>query len=89
MTKRAKRLEKGLESLKIQIEKHFEKLNQDIIEKNEISARYHIKEISRSLITTLEKKMMLLGETSEDKELISKYREKLEEFKNILGVEEE
>ena len=43
MAKRDKRLKKSIESFKEQIEKHFKKLDNDLNEKNEINARYHIK----------------------------------------------
>jgi len=57
MAKRAKRVEKGIESLKEEIEKHFEKLDGDMYENNEIVAKYHIKEIEKSLIGALEDKI--------------------------------
>lgn len=91
MAKRAKRIEKGIESLKEEIEGHFKKLDSDIIENDEATAKYHIKEIDKSLIANLEKKMLLLSknskETLENKELIDKFRKKLEEYKKKLSIE--
>jgi phage shock protein A len=45
--KRKKRLEKGIESLKKQVEIHKEKLKQAIEEGNEELARYYIKDLAR------------------------------------------
>ncbi len=88
MAKRDKRLKKSIESFKEQIEKHFKKLDNDLNKKDEINARYHIKEIDRSLIATLEKKMKLLGKnTEEDKEMLDKFKRKLEEYKKMLSIE--
>jgi hypothetical protein len=91
MAKRDKKAEKGIESLKKEIEKHFEKLDKDIIENDELTARYHIKEIDRSLIDSLEKKTMLLKENSkeskESKKLLSFLRKKLEEYKKKISLE--
>ena len=68
------------------IEKHFEKLEKDINERDEILARYHVKEIDKSLISTLEKKMSLLGEEAKDIELIKIYKNRLEDYKRKLGM---
>ena len=74
MVKRIKRLEKGAESLKMEIEAHFQKVEKDI-EENEIDlGKYHIKEIERSLIFTLERKINLIGITEESSELIKEYK---------------
>ncbi len=90
MVKRSKRLSTGIESIKIRIEEHFKKLENEINENNEILARYHFKEINRSLITTLEKKLnQLAKENTEVKELLENYRKKLEEYRKRLGMEEE
>jgi len=86
MVNRKKRLEKAIESYKAEIEKHFEKLDKDINEEDEVLARYHIKEIDKSLITALERKINLLDYDSKNVELIKKYRKKLEEYKDKLGV---
>ena len=89
MVKRSKRLKKGIESFKEEIENHFKKLDINILENDEITAMYHLKEIDKSLITTLEKKMILLGEnTKENKDIIINYRKKLEEYKKKLSIEE-
>lgn len=88
MVKRDKRLKKSIESFKEQIEKHFKKLDNDLNKKDEINARYHIKEIDLSLIATLERKMKLLGETAEDRDMLEKFKRKLEEYKKTLSIEE-
>lgn len=88
MVKRSKRLEKGIESLKKEIEEHFGKLDKDIIEENEILARYHIKEIDKSFISVLEHKINLVGGNSGDIELIKRYKNRLEEYKKKLGMEQ-
>ena len=86
MAKRSHRLEKGIESLKKEIEEHFLKIELDI-KKNKIDrGRYHVKEIDKSLISALEKKMSLLGEEAKDIELIKIYKNRLEDYKRKLGV---
>jgi hypothetical protein len=91
MVKRIKKLKISIESYKEQIKKHFEKLDKDILEDDEITARYHIKEIDKSLIASLEKKMIHLSknnqEVEEIKELLNKYKQKIKEYKRKLGVE--
>lgn len=57
MAKRAKRIEKGIESLKKEIEEHFDKIEEDIREENIDRGRYHIKEIDKSLLKALEIKI--------------------------------
>lgn len=90
MVKRARKIEKGIESLKEEIKKHFKKLDNDILENDETTARYHIKELDKSLIANLEKKMALLNKDSkeaiENKELFDKCRKKLEEYKKKLSI---
>jgi len=86
MAKRAKRLKSAIESHKAEIERHFDKLDKEINEKEEILARYHIKELDKSLIAVLEYKISLLGATKEDLELIKKCRRRLEEYKKKLGI---
>lgn len=86
MRKRAKKLKIAIESYKEEIEKHFEKLEKDISEKNDILARYHIKEIDKSLIDALEKKINLLGNDFNYIELIKKYKARLEEYKKRLEI---
>jgi len=88
MAKRAKRAEKAIESLKEEIEKHFKKIDKDIFEDDEIIARYHTKELDKSLIANLEKKMRILSkgakETQKNKELLDKLKKKLEEYKKKI-----
>jgi hypothetical protein len=82
MVKRDKRLGKSVESLKRQIDLHFTKLENDINEKNDILARYHIKEIEKNLLDSLEYRMNLLGKI--DKALLEKYRKRLKEIEDKL-----
>jgi len=82
MVKRNKRLNKSIESLKSQIEKHFTKLENEIKEENEIVAKYHIKEIDNSFLADLEKKMKFLGQV--DEELLNSYLERLNRYKKEL-----
>ncbi len=86
MAKKFKKIEKGIESLKKEIKKHFEKIEEDIKEKNINRGRYHIKEIDKSLLKSLEIKMKTLG--LKDKEFLKKYRERLDNLKKILDLEE-
>lgn len=74
MVKRSKKLKSAIESYKAEIEKHFEKLDKDIIEQDEILAKYHAKEIDKSLIATLERKIDLLGANAKDVELLKRYK---------------
>jgi chorismate mutase len=80
---REKRIKKAIESLKRRVEEHFDKLEKDIVKGNEIIARYHIKEIDRSLIDALEKRMELIGEV--EKDVIEGFRMRLKEFEKKLG----
>ena len=82
MVKRSKRLKKSIESLKEQIEKHFDKLEKEIIEKDELTAEYHIKEIENSLMFDLKRKMKILGQV--DEELLKKYKKRLDDFEKEL-----
>ena len=86
MVKRVKKIEKGIESLRKEIEEHFIKLEEDIRENRIERGRYHIKEIDKSLITALKYKISLLGENSDYSELIKKYNNFLEEYKKKLGI---
>lgn len=81
MVKRIKRVEKGIESLKEEIEKHFLKLEKDIEEGDLDRGRYHFKELDKSLIFALEKKLEVL---EEDKELVIKFRDRLNKLKEKL-----
>ncbi len=86
MVKRSKKLKSAIESYKAEIEKHFEKLDNDINEQDEILARYHIKEIDKSFISAWENKISLLEKGAEYSHLIKKYRNRLEEYKKKLGI---
>jgi hypothetical protein len=83
MAKRTKKIEKGVESLKQQIEEHFSRIERDIKENRIERGRYHIKEIDRSLLKALELKISVLG--IEDKSLKS-YKERLERLKKKLDL---
>lgn len=85
MVKRIKRAEKGIESLKEQIEKHFDKIEADILEKNIDRGRYHIKEIDKSLLKALEIKIKLLGVEKDNS--IKDYKEKIKKLRKILELE--
>ncbi|MEK6899046.1 MAG: hypothetical protein AABW79_03030 [Nanoarchaeota archaeon] len=82
MVNRTKRLEKGIESLKKEIEAHFDKIEKDISEENLDRGRYHIKEIDKSLLKALEIKLGFLGK---DDKLLEKYRARIEKIKKLLG----
>jgi len=82
MAKRSKKLEKGIESLKKQIERHFSKVEKDILENRIERGIYHIKEIDKSLMKALELKIEILG--IEDKS-IRIYTERLEKLKKKLS----
>lgn len=81
MVKRVKRIGKGVESLKKEIERHFRKIEEDIEEGNIDRGRYHIKEIDKSLIKSLEAKIELLGIKDNS---VKDYRQKLDKIKNDL-----
>jgi len=78
MAKRNKRLGKGIESLKKEIDKHFLKLEEDIKEGQIDRGRYHFKEIDRSLLLALERKIEVLKIESD---VVKSYREKLNKLK--------
>lgn len=86
MVKRTKRLEKGIESIKKEIEEHFLKLGEDITKKNKYLAEYHSKEIENNLIDAIEYKIGILGKEEEYTELIKQYKKILEEFKKRLNA---
>ncbi len=81
MDKRAKRAEKGVESLKEEIEKHFRKIEHDISEGNLDRGRYHVKEIDKSLLKALEIKIEILGIEDNSLEI---YRKRLDELRNKI-----
>ena len=81
MAKRIKRIEKGAESLKKEIEEHFLKLEEDIRESKIDRGKYHVKEIDKSLLKALEIKLEILGINDESLEV---YKERLNKLKNKL-----
>jgi hypothetical protein len=84
MAKRTKRLEKGAESLKEEIEEHFKKIEEDIKENKIDRGRYHIKEIDKSLLKALEIKIQILGVEDNSVEI---FRKRLEEVKKKLELD--
>ncbi|MBU2576145.1 MAG: hypothetical protein KKF50_00305 [Nanoarchaeota archaeon] len=82
MAKRIKRVEKGIESLKREIEEHFNKIDRDIQENNIDRGRYHLKEIDKSLLNALEIKIKILG--IKDDTSLRTYKEKLEKLKKDI-----
>lgn len=82
MVKRDKKLNKSIESFKEQIELHFKKIEEDILNDDPILANYHIKEIDKSLINAIKHKMDLLGKL--DINLLKEYEQKLLKLKNKL-----
>ena len=87
MVKRVKKLDKAIESLKEQIERHFLKIEDDIQRDNFDLGRYHAKEIDKSLIDALEKKINMLEDGKDYLVLIKNYRNRLSEYKKKLGFE--
>ena len=81
MAKRIKRIEKGAESLKKEIEEHLSKLEEDIRESKIDRGKYHAKEIDKSLLKALEIKLEILGINDESLEV---YKERLNKLKNKL-----
>jgi len=84
MAKRVKRISKGVESLKKEIEEHFLKIEKDLREENLILGRYHIKEIDKSLLKALEIKLEILGIKDNS---LAVYKERLEKLKEKFGLE--
>ena len=84
MARRIKRVEKGIESIKKQIEEHFDKLEKDIQEGNIDRGKYHIKEIDKSFIKALEDKIKLLG--IEEDISVQAYRKRLEDLRKTLEL---
>ena len=83
MAKRTKRIEKGIESLKKEIEEHFLRIEKDIQEGQIDRGRYHIKEIDKSLLKALEIKLEILGLKNDSLKL---YKERLNKLKNKLEI---
>lgn len=81
MAKRTKRVEKGIESIKEEIEIHLKKVEEDINNGNFERGRYHTKEISKSLIDALKNKLKILGKEDSD---IKKYEEKLKNLNDKI-----
>lgn len=86
MVKRAKRAEKGAQSLKKEIEEHFEKIEEDVLIKNIDRARYHLKEIDKSLLKALEIKIKILGIQGDNSVQI--YKKRLEMLRKNLSLNE-
>ena len=84
MAKRIKRVEKGVESPKEEIELHFQKLENDFLEGKLDRGRYHAKEIDKSLLKALELKLSILGV---DDDSLGIYREKLDKIKREFDSE--
>ena len=57
MVKRNKKLKKGVDTLKKEIEEHFNSLEQEIEQGKIEVGRYHLKELDKSLIFAFEKKI--------------------------------
>jgi len=83
MAKRTKRAEKGIEGLKKEIEEHFNKIEEDLLEGNIDRGRYHIKEIDKSLLKALELKIKILGISDDNS--VSLFRQRLEELIKRCG----
>lgn len=83
MAKRTKRLKKGIESLKEQIEEHFLKIEQDIKENMIERGRYHTKEVDKDLLKALKKKLEILKIKDDFVEI---YKERLDKLKKELGL---
>ena len=83
MAKRAKKLGKGVESLKKEIEEHFSKIKEDISEGRVERGLYHIKEIDKSLLKALEIKIEMLGSNDNSVQI---YRKRLNELKKNLNL---
>jgi hypothetical protein len=75
---RNKKLRAGIESIREEIETHFDKLKKDLEKRDLDHARYHIKELDKSLIDSLERKIKILG--GEDGKVVEEYRERLKEL---------
>jgi len=84
MAKRIKRVEKGIESLKSEIEAHFSKVGNDILKGNVELGRYHVKEIDKSLLKSLEIKLEILKIKDGS---LKTYRDRLDKIKKSLDME--
>ena len=81
MAKRAKRLVKGIESLKKEIEEHFVKIENDILEGRIERGIYYVKETDRSLLNALELKNRILGKKDNS---VAVYRKRLEKLRKSI-----
>ena len=84
MVKRVKRVEKGVESLKKEIEEHFLKIESDIQENKIDRGRYHVKEIDKSLLKALEIKLEIIGIEDDS---VKTFKERLNKIKGKLKTE--
>ncbi len=84
MAKRIKRIKKGVESLREEVDKHFLKLERDIEEGNLDMGRYHFKEIDKSLLFALENKIEFPKVSNE---IVEFYRKKLDKLRVKLGLD--
>ena len=81
MAKRAKRLVKGIESLNKEIEEHFVKIENDILEGRIERGIYYVKETDRSLLNALELKIRILGKKDNS---VAVYRKRLEKLRKSI-----
>jgi len=83
MAKRAKRIEKGIESLK-EVEEHFTKIERDIQDGNVERGMYHVKEIEKSLLKALEIKLKILRKKDDS---VVNYRKRLEKLRGSIELD--
>jgi hemerythrin len=83
-SKRKKRLMRSVESIKKQIEIHFDKLEKDLESENFDYARYHAKELDKNLIDSLAKRIEMLDG---DGGVVERYRERLNKLLERYGIE--
>ena len=83
MAKRAKRIEKGIESLKKEVEEHFTKIERDIQDGNVERGMYHVKEIEKSLLKALEIKLKILRKKDDS---VVNYRKRLEKLRESIEL---
>jgi hypothetical protein len=81
MARRNKKIKKSLESIEKEIEVHFQKLEKDIQEGNLNRGSYHFKEIDKSLIFALEKKVEFLNLSNNS---VIEYRRRLDILRKKL-----
>jgi len=83
MVKRIKRIKKGIESLKKEIDEHFNKIEEDLKERNISRGMYHIKEVDKGLLKALEIKIDVLKIHDNS---VQRYREKLEKLRKKINL---